>query len=277
MFYNVSITLPLIIAAIVGILAGGVVNMLADDLPRRRPVTTPRYPDGTPRPLIAWLGLTAFLFGKRASPNGIKLSWRHPLTEIGTALLLMLAVWSLTDDPLMTSIQFVFWVVYLVIFMLITVIDLEHRLILFVVMIPSYMIALLDPILTNYGPTLGQSLLGAGLGFGVFFALYMGGFVFTYLMAVVQKRQINEVAFGYGDVMLIALSGLILGWQSLIFAMFLTVFIGAFGAVVYLVVRRLAGKHYSMFTPLPYGQYIIIGTVILLLFANEVGVTLRNY
>ncbi|MDX2162577.1 MAG: A24 family peptidase [bacterium] len=277
MFSDTPLALPLFIVALIGLLVGGVINVLADDLPRRRPLRSPRYPDGEPRPLIAWLGLTAFLTGKRASPNGIRLKWRHPLTEVGTALLMMLAVISLADDPLMEPVQFAFWLYYLAVFMLITVIDLEHRLILFVVIIPSYMVALLDPVVTTYGVTLGESLLGAALGFAVFFGLYIGGFLFTAVMAAVQRREINEVAFGYGDVMLITLSGLILGWQSLIFAMFITVFIGALGAVVYLIVRNFSRGGYTMFTPLPYGQYIVIATVIMLLYANEVALALRGY
>jgi leader peptidase (prepilin peptidase)/N-methyltransferase len=77
------------------------------------------------------------------------------------------------------------------------------------------------------------------------------------------------VAFGYGDVMLAALCGLIVGWQALIFAMFITVFLGALGALVYLVGRGLTGR-YDMFTPLPYGPYIVIGTWIMLLFSDQV-------
>ncbi|MFN8527046.1 MAG: A24 family peptidase [Anaerolineae bacterium] len=277
MFVNVSLPVPLLVVTLVGILIGGLINVLADDLPRRRRPSLPHYPDGTPRPLIAWLGITAFLTGKRASPNGIKLKWRHPLTEIGTALLLVLAILSLVDDPLMEPVQFVFWVFYLSVFMLITVIDLEHRLILFVVIIPSCIIALIDPLVTSYGVTFGDTILGAVMGFGVFFALYVGGFLFTYVMAAVQKREINEVAFGYGDVMLITLAGLVVGWQSLIFVMFITVFLGALGAVIFLLARQISRRGYELFTPLPYGQYIVIASVIMLLYANEVAFALRGY
>ena len=263
-----------LLIALLGILVGGVVNMLADDLPKRRPIQfPPRYPDGIPRPVIAWLGLTAYLFGKRTSPkspDGAKLKWRHPATELLTAGLMLLALTSTSDDPKMTTLQFVFWLIYMAIFALITIIDLEHRLILFVVIIPSYVIALIDAAITGYGADLGQSILGALMGFGVFFLLYMGGFLFTYILSKLNGHPINEVAFGYGDVMLITLSGLILGWQPLIAAMFITVFLGAFGAIVYLVVRRLAGRHYKLFTPLPYGQYIIIATALMLLFSPEV-------
>jgi len=50
----------IILVFLIGIIAGGIVNALADDLPERRRPQLPRYPDGTPRPLIAWLGITAF-------------------------------------------------------------------------------------------------------------------------------------------------------------------------------------------------------------------------
>jgi prepilin signal peptidase PulO-like enzyme (type II secretory pathway) len=176
----------------------------------------------------------------------------------------------------MTPLQLAFWLAYMAIFVLITVIDLEHRLILFVVIIPSCVLALVDATITNHGALLGGALLGAGLGFGVFFLLYIGGFVFTYIIGQVQGREIDEVAFGYGDVMLITLAGLILGWQPLIVAMFMTVFLGAFGAILYLIARQLAGNKYSMFTPLPYGQYIIVATVAMLLFAPEISVFLRG-
>ncbi len=265
-----------VIAGLIGIFAGGLINVLADELPERRPMRPPRYPDGAPRPPIAWLGITAFLFGRRTSPNGFDLPWRHPLTEITTAALMILAVLSAADEPRMTTLQLIFWLIYMAIFVLITVIDLEHRLILFVVIIPSCVLALIDSVVTEYGADTGGALLGAALGFGVFFLLYLGGFVFTYIIGKLRGREIYEVAFGYGDVMLITLSGLILGWQPLIVAMFITVFLGAFGALLYLALRQLAGNKYHLFTPLPYGQYIIVATIAMLLFAPEITVWLRG-
>ena len=73
-----------IIAVILGLIAGGIINVLADDLPLRRSLRFPVYlsdekkraihipdenideilskPDEA-RPPLAWLGITAFLFG----------------------------------------------------------------------------------------------------------------------------------------------------------------------------------------------------------------------
>lgn len=317
----------LILAALVGVLAGGVVNALADDLPLRRRPRLPRYvpeskkqaihfvpyeedeegdqgahelaaapdedgqphpvpviagmqreeviayiqSDDEPRPPIAWLGLTAFLTCTRTSPSGVRLNWRYPLTELFTAFLMVLAVAATWDDAELPAAQLIVFLIYMAIFSLITVIDIEHKLILFVVIIPSLLVALADAAFLTYQPALTDALIGAAFGFGVFFILYNGGFLFTYIMGILRGQRITEVAFGYGDVMLATLSGAILGWRALIFAMFITVFLGAFGAFLYLASRALLGGRYSAFTALPYGPYIIAGTTIMLLFSSEFG------
>ncbi len=268
-----------VLIAVIGLLAGGMVNVLADDLPHYRRPRTPRYPDGTPRTPTAWLGLAAFLTGQRASPHGAKLSWRYPLAEIGTALLMLLTYALKHDNPDVSGLQLVFWLAYMAIFVLITVVDIEHRLILFSVIIPACVLALLDAVLTPVQdePNLQRAVLGGALGFGVFFLLYIGGFVYTYVAQKIQGRDITEVAFGYGDVMMATLSGLILGLEAVIFALFITVFLGALGALVYIVGSRVVGRGYSLFTALPYGPYIVAGTIIMLLFAPQVRYLMVGY
>ncbi len=271
------LAITVIAVGLIELLIGGVLNLLADALPHKRAIQfPPRYPDDTPRPPIAWLGITAFLFGKRRAPDGTKLRTRYPLTELFTAGLMILTVLATSDDPKMTPEQLVFWLIYMAIFALITVIDLEHRLILFVEIIPACVIALIDAATTGYGADLRDALIGGAVGFGIFFLLYLGGFVFIYVMAQTRGRSTNEVAFGYGDVMLITLAGFILGWQPLIPAMFLTVFLGAIGAIAWLVGRWLTGNRYALFTPLPYGQYIIAATILMLLFSTEITRFLRQ-
>ncbi|MCU0496787.1 MAG: A24 family peptidase [Anaerolineae bacterium] len=265
--------LLMLLVAVIGIFAGGVVNVLADDLPKRRNPRLPHYPDDTPRPLSAWLGLSAFVLGKRTSPNGVSLSWRYPLTELLTSGLMVLTVYVTYEKIDMSALQLGFWLLYMALLVLVTVIDVEHKLILFVVMIPFGVITLLDALLTGEQarPVLQDALIGGAAGFMVYFILYNGGFLFTYIMGKLRGREIREVAFGYGDVMLSTVSGLMLGWQGWIFATFITVFLGAFGALLYILSRQLLGKRYSAFTAIPYGPYIVIGTLIMLLFPNFAG------
>lgn len=304
--------ISIILAIIIGILAGGVINALADDLPLRRDPRLPRYvpiskkmavhfrpteenpappvnpqEDDERRPFIAWLGLTAFLFGKRTSSDGtVTLNWRYPIVEIFTAFLMVITVIVVQDNSDQIGfVQLIYWLIYMAIFSLIIVIDIEHKLILFVVIIPSCLIAISDAIVTQISPSINiemlepaikDSLIGGVAGFSVFFLMYNGGFLFTYVMGKMQGRQINDVAFGYGDVMMATLSGLILGWQPLIFAMFITVFLGAFGAILYIISRTVLGQKYSAFTALPYGPYIVAGTIIMLLYRSQVSEILLN-
>lgn len=297
--------LDTVFAIFIGWIAGIIVNVLADDLPLRRAIRTPRYipdskkraihvpilnetgedvtaefvhQDDEKRPLIAWSGILAFLFNKRLSPSGdVKLGWRYPITELFTIFLMWVALYGIylmNTDPKIRDVDIIqgtFWLIYMLIFATIVVIDIEHKLILFVVIIPSSLIALVDSILTGFPPSFIDALIGGALGFGVFFILYNGGFLFTYIMGIVRGEKINEVAFGYGDVMMSMLSGFILGWQSLIFAMFLTVFLGAFGAVIFLLIKAISRNKYSAFTAIPYGPYIVAGTIILLFFRIQLA------
>lgn len=270
----------IIVIILVGLVTGGIVNALADDLPHYRRPQLPRYPDQTPRPPSAWLGITAFVLGKRQSPGGISLSWRYPLAEVACVALMLVtfAVKNANPDKV-SDLQFGFWLVYMAIFVLITVTDIEHHLILFSVIIPASVLGVIDAILTPaaYLPDLGRSVLGGLLGFGVFFVMYLGGILYVYLVQKTRGREITEVAFGFGDVMLATFSGLILGAEPLLFAMFITVILGALGAVIFLVASSLRGEKDGMFAALPYGPYIVAGTLLMLLFRNEVRLLLFGY
>lgn len=263
-------TFAIILSAIAGLLIGGVINALSDDLPPEEiELKLPHYPDGTPREPIAWLGILAFLLGKRTSPTGSKLSWRHPLTEIVTAALFayVVATYGFSGRSL-------YFMGNIAILMLITVIDLEHRLILFVVVIPAAVYALIGAAIV--GPEISDGikftdyLIGGAVGFAIFFLMYMGGVLFNSIMSRQRGEEIEEVAFGYGDVMLATLSGFMLGWQALLFAITIAVFAGGIGALLFLAFRLFVSGEYEMFTALPYGQYIVFGTLVMMLWRAPV-------
>lgn len=293
------IVLYALVAGVIGVGVGMLLNMLADDLPLRHRVRPPHYPDGTSRPPSAWLGIAAFLSGQRTPPGQgespiresmpaaslgdspdeppasenlpvtpprpARLRWRHPLLELATGLGFAGLVIGFSDEKNLWA-----WFVYWALLLLITVIDIEHRLILYAVIIPACAFALLVAAVSPpQGRAFGEFLIGGALGFGLFFVMFLGGGVFA------AAARHNEVAFGFGDVMLATLSGLMLGWRAFIFASLITVFAGALGAVLYIFGRMLARRRYRWFTPLPYGPYIVIGTLAMLLFREEIGELLK--
>lgn len=286
-----------LLAALLGLALGVLINALADDLPQYRSPQTPRYPNGAARSLPAWSGTLAFLLGQRQGPEiwlppeeeknlslaeiahlayDNVLSWRHPLVELGLAALFMGIVLLAPDHP-RTGV----WFVFLAILLLITIIDLEHRLILYVVMLPSLALVLLInyffPDTTPAGDPrpFREFLIGALLGGGVFFLMFLGGGAFADAVAMLRGRGLSEVPFGFGDVMLAILCGAMIGWRAMIFAMFITVFLGALGAILYMAWQLIRQGRYSFYTALPYGPYIVLGTVLMMLgvdlFRNWMG------
>lgn len=279
-------------AALLGWLVGVIINALADDLPLRHTPRVPHYPNGSPRPLLAWSGLLAFVTGQREG-QGIQLTpeeeqnhsleeiahlaydtrlgWRHPLVELGMAALFGGILAFAPDHP-----RTLIWFLFLSVLMLITIIDLEHRLILFVIIVPSVALTLvLNALFPDKTPDgddrpFIEYVLGGLLGGGVFFLMFLGGGVFADAISAVRGRSLSEVAFGFGDVMLAILCGCMIGWRAMVFAMFITVFAGAIGAISYMVYRLLAGKRYTFYTALPYGPYIVLGTVIMMLFIEPI-------
>jgi len=277
-----------IFAIFFGLVAGIIVNILADELPYRRGLWWPTYPDGTRRPPLAWFGITAFIFGLRQSeepaPNEEharphlernKISWRYPITENLSVALMLLAVFATRGVEGMTAAQLVFYWVHLAILLLILVIDVELRMIYSMVTWPALAIALLDALLLPIlAPGLVDALAGAAFGFGIFYAIYLGGILFVKAMNRSKGKdgeEITEVAFGFGDVRLMTVCGALLGFLGTFLAMFITVILGALGAMIYLLAKRFLSGRYSMFSAIPYGPYIIAATILVLFFRDSVA------
>ncbi len=274
--------LIVLLAIIAGFLMGVVVNALADAMPYYRRPRMPRYlpptdmeelPDDLPRrPWMAWSGVVAFLAGYRFWPEDhrFRVKWRHPIVEIFLAVFFAYIVLNWPDHE-----RTVVWMSYLGILMLITVIDIEHYLILIPVIVPACVYALVVAVIfPESDRETVDYLIGGALGGGLFMLMFWGGGLFAGLVSAARGKKLDEVAFGFGDVMLATLCGLMIGWQAFIFAVIITVFAGAAGALVYMVARLVMGERYSMFTALPYGPYIVLGTVALMLWREEVKVLL---
>ncbi|MGD8760438.1 MAG: A24 family peptidase, partial [Anaerolineales bacterium] len=202
---------------LLGLALGSAINALADSLPYLRKPHLPRcVACGATRPPIAWLGLAALVTGSRRCRScNAPLSWRNPLVELisiaGTVYLYSCC-----------SPAAEFWPALAVgvVFLLIAVIDIEHRLILFVVTIPA---ALLFVLIGWLDPDLGlvKTLVGGVAGFAIVYVLFLLGGVFGKLISRLRGRALDEVAFGFGDVMLAGLIGLAVGWPGVIMAVFI--------------------------------------------------------
>jgi leader peptidase (prepilin peptidase)/N-methyltransferase len=138
--------------------------------------------------------------------------------------------------------------IYTAILILVTVTDLEHRLILNVVMLPAILFALL---ISFVDPTISWKIALLG---GV------AGFVLSYIAALVSRGGL-----GGGDVTLSTFLGLILGFPHILLSLIFGVCLGGVTAFLLLITRRVGLKTY-----IPYGPFLTITGWIMLIWGYEI-------
>ena len=246
-----------ILIALLGLGVGGLINLLADCLPLSRRLVFPHCPACTaPRPFAAWFGIAALIARAWRCPYcGTPRSWRVPLIEMATVVG---AVWLYRRDPTPSS----FWLDGLVLsfFILIVVIDVEHRLILHIITGPAALIFCLIGVLKP-DQEFGIVLLGGLAGFVVVLVLYLFGWVFAHVIARFRGKVLDEVAFGFGDVTLAGVLGLIVGFYGVLMTLFIGIIAAGIFSLVYLVFMLLRDR-YRTFMPVPYGPFLVLGASI---------------
>jgi prepilin signal peptidase PulO-like enzyme (type II secretory pathway) len=243
-----------ILILLIGFILGTIVNLLADSLPQdRRPRRFHCPYCGADRPILAWSGLISFLSGNRTCRYcGKPQEWRAPLVEIGMAVGAYL-IYQTNSSPRI----FIPGLIVFFIYLLIIVIDIEHRLILHIVSGPSAIVVFFLSFL-HPDRDWQESILGGLAGFFSFLLLYFLGQLFAIVMGRLRGTQIDEVAFGFGDVTLAGVIGLTVGWPAVVVALILGIILAGIFSFLYIFIRMFF-KRYSAFTAIPYGPFITLG------------------
>ncbi len=243
-----------VIAALIGLLSGLLVNYLSDILPVRRRLAQPLCLNcGQPQPLIN------YLIWPRTCENCHRR--RSSRTWVVEALSIGMALWMWNSPEVQQRLGIVLGAVVLIYFAVIFVIDFEHRLILNPTTIFGAVLGVLVGVVLN-GPV--KTLIGGAVGYGLMFGLYYLGYLFTKLMARIQGRTIDEVALGFGDVNLTGVLGLMLGWPNVIVALFISVLSAGLIGGLLMLGKIFSRKYRSFMTAMPYGPFLLLGAFLLL-------------
>jgi leader peptidase (prepilin peptidase)/N-methyltransferase len=238
-----------ILFALAGLVAGGVINILADDLPAKR---RPRRPTCS-RCQVAlapehWLAVLQVPQGARCPNCGLPTRHRALAVEIGCALLfglvpLFIAAWT---DRLIGAF-------YIAVLILVIVTDLEHRLVLHVVTFPVTAAALVASIPLSFN-SLGLAAAGA-----------LVAFVFFYLAYRVGRRLFGPGALGFGDVTLAMMLGAMLGLHQIVFALVFGILLAGIWSLVMLTTRRMTRSSYFA-----YGPFLAVAGIAMVLWGQRI-------
>jgi leader peptidase (prepilin peptidase)/N-methyltransferase len=247
-----------LIAALFGLVIGSFLNVVIDRVPKHESVVSPRSrcprcgAGISPRdniPIVSWLVLR----GKCRSCS-LPISAQYPLVEFVTALIFGFtaahfgAGWNLA--------------VFLVLFtglVPLAIIDLYQHLLPVRIFYP---VIVLDSLI----------LLGAAIATGDwrhFLIAVATGTVWFLMFFIIN--WVRPDALGFGDVRLVALLGLCLGWLGVPIA-----FVGFFASNLLALtvgIYLIARKHANRKSPIPLGLFLAIGTV----FAVFAGSVIVNH
>jgi len=193
-------------------------------------------------PLVSYL----LLRGKCRS-CGAKISWRYPLVEAltGAFAVALFLKFGLT-------VSFFAFFAFTAALLVITFIDLDHRIIPDVISIPG--------IAVGFGlsfflpaPSWIESLIGLGVGGGS-----------LYLVAVGYQALTKREGMGGGDVKLLAMIGAWLGWKAVLFTLFFASLTGTVIGGGAMVLQK-QGRHYAI----PFGPFLAFAALAYLFFGPQ--------
>ena len=149
------------------------------------------------------------------------------------------------------SLSYLTYLVFCFALIVVTFVDLQHRLIPDIISLPGIILGLIASIFLDEITTI-DSLIGIAIGGGSLFLVAVGYHLFT-------KKE----GMGGGDIKLLAMIGAFLGWKSVL----LTIFIGsALGSLVGLTLMAIAGKDRTY--AIPFGPFLAIGAMVYLFWGD---------
>ena len=222
-----------------------------EDHPRGRSVVTPGshcFSCGKP---VRWydnVPLLAYLWLRGACRDcGSSFSPRYLLVEAAMGILFVgiyhhTMALAYVDDPMaVRSLRFAIGAAWIFVLVVITFIDLDHKLILDKITYPSiplfYGLGMLLPEAQWY-----QGLIGAAVGYGIIRLISDGYYYLT-------KRE----GLGYGDGKLLAVIGALLGWKAVFVALFAGSLLGSVIGITAIAISRARAAEPEVANELPTG------------------------
>ncbi len=230
------------------------INVLADILPEDKPGLPPACTNCHTKYL--WLDYLLFKRCTGCKKNTSIRRWIVLIFCILVTLLIRIYPPPRSQHPLYMQI-FLGLIFY---FLLVFLIDLEHRLILYSISLVGIVFAI--PVGIYLHGTV-YTFIGLGIGAGIMFLLFLLGLLFNVMLSKIRKRKIEEIALGFGDVLLAGIIGLLLGYPGIFLALLVAILMGGLVSLIYMVAMKLKGK-YEVFTAIPYGPFLIISALIFL-------------
>jgi len=240
--------MSLILVAIAGGIIGILINYFSDVLPVSRRITRPLC-----KACNQPYSIKDYLISCRCSICGDRTSTRSFIVLISAIVICIL----LKFFPF--SILGFWETLPILIFLgVIIVIDIEHRVVLVQTSIFGFVLFFLYGIRLR---DLLSTIFGALAGFLIMLIFYYLGIAFTKIAGKLRHQKIDEVAFGFGDVCVGTILGLLTGWPLIVGAFFISLLTFAAFSLVSLFALFLTKKYRAFYNAQPLAPFLILGAI----------------
>ena len=197
--------------------------------------------------------LSFVLLKSKCRTCGNKINFQYFLVEL-IAAVSFLSIYFIFG----TSITALLLLILSVFFIIIFFIDLKHYIIPNELTFPLMVIGFLKSFDPNLNKAIFPNYINSLIG-GLI------GYLIIWFIIFVYKKIRNKEGMGLGDAKLLAVVGFWFGWLSIPF----TIFISSLVALIF-VIPSVLNKSRNMTSQIPFGPYIIIGSIVYVSFANEI-------
>lgn len=258
---------------VVGAIIGSFLNVVIHRYPRGESLVSP--PSHCPHcgtGIAPWHNVPLFsylILGGRCRHCRGPISPRYPLVETANALLyLALALrFGIGAEALV-------WAVYCSAMIVITGIDLDHKIIPDVITLPGIVAGLATTFWLSKKSGFVVLILSRWIAPEDFthllpladslLALLLGGGFFT-TVAVVSERLLGKQGMGGGDIKMAAMMGAFLGVEKLAVAVFIALLSGSLVGITLMALGRKSRKDI-----IPFGPFLALGAVTVVFFGEEI-------
>ncbi|MDH3359330.1 MAG: prepilin peptidase [Desulfobulbaceae bacterium] len=242
-----------LLAMLLGALVGSFLNVVILRLPDENAsiVLPPSHCPHCQTPLHWYenIPVLSFLFLRgRCRSCRAAISWQYPLVEA-----VMAALSFCLFQRFGLSVAFGIYFLFVAALLVVIFVDFKHQLIPDLISLPGivigFAVSFVNPFVSWQDAAVGF-LVGGALLYGIALGYYL-----------LTKR----VGMGGGDIKLLAMIGVFLGWQSLPFVVFSSSILGSLVGVGAMIKQGKGGK-----TMIPYGPFLSVGALLYLFFRERI-------
>ena len=248
MYYGIEI----ILVFILGLIVGSFSNVCIYRIPRNESIIYPASHCSNCRngilvkdniPLLSYI-----LLKGRCRNCGDRISIQYPVVEFLTGLiyLIIYLIYGLSTQSLI-------YVILSSALVIIAFIDLNEQVIPEVISLPGIIIGLTLSFFVPY-ISFVNSALGIVIGGGIILVIRLTG-----------SLIFNKESMGIGDIELAAMIGAFLGWRYITISLFLGFFLGALTGI-FLILLKIRNREDAI----PFGPFIVLGSIITLLWGEKI-------